>query len=181
MDYQLTNFIVILHRATRVTRYRGARLKIERREGERNGEKEGAIRPSVLSARRANSFWELNSNETLRHRRNHRGAKLFSLFFGRERRRGGAWGEGKGDRVVRKLGVWTGKEDKLWIEVRNNWLARREGEKRGRGWQRLRRSLQETTENEEKACRRSVDVAFQERSVIPISTYVRRNKRSDFT
>lgn len=45
----------------------------------------------------------------------------------------------------------------------------------------LRRSLQQTTENEEKACRRSVDVAFQERSVIPISTYVRRNKRSDFT
>lgn len=39
MDYQLTNFIVILHRATRVTRYRGARLKIERREGEREKEK----------------------------------------------------------------------------------------------------------------------------------------------
>lgn len=147
MDYQLTNFIVILHRATRVTRYRGARLKIERREGERNGEKEGAIRPSVLSARRANSFWELNSNETLRHRRNHRGAKLFSLFFGRERRRGEAWGEGKGDRVVRKLGVWTGKEDKLWIEVRNNWLARREGEKRGRGWQRFSVAAQLATDD----------------------------------
>lgn len=40
MDYQLTNFIVILHRATRVTRYRGAKLKIERREGERERETE---------------------------------------------------------------------------------------------------------------------------------------------
>lgn len=60
MDYQLTNFIVILHRAIRIITHivsrrwaknRAAREK--EKEGEKERERES---PRVLSARRANSF-----------------------------------------------------------------------------------------------------------------------------
>lgn len=57
MDYQLTNFIVILHRATRVTRYRGARLKSSgEREREREKRREGGSYTSKRSICEACEF-----------------------------------------------------------------------------------------------------------------------------
>lgn len=94
MDYQLTNFIVILHRAIRIITHIVSRRWAKNRaarEKEKEGEKERE-RKSKSSIREACEFvWEVSPNETLRHRGNHRGAKLFSLFFGGERRRGKAW------------------------------------------------------------------------------------------
>lgn len=80
----------VLHRMdrqlTELRRYIDAyTLAKNEREGERKGGRGARI-------------WELN--ETLRHRRNRRGAKLFSPLAGRE-----GWLES----------IWTGKEDKLWI------------------------------------------------------------------
>lgn len=60
MDYQLTNFIVILHRAIRIITHCIAALGSKNRaarEKEKEGEKETEREsPRVLSARRANSF-----------------------------------------------------------------------------------------------------------------------------